>query len=338
MNSNKKIVIFKNDRGGDLFISLKVISSLRNEYKDITIFLSQLNFGFKFLFDKFNIKKINYNLTIINKINIIFFIFQKNISEVYILAPKNFYFYLPLIFRSTKFYAITINGNKRNRPPYYLRKFLKNYVEISRNKIKNKISSRDLQMRLLNKNIEIDQQFNNLTLPVISPEQKKIIPHNYIFFQFKKSFFEDFGWGIDEFIKIVDLLLIKHENVLFSSDIEDNNYNLYFYENFSSMDLITNKIIKRNEKKIFFLNKIDSKELFLIINASNKCVAPHGLITNICYFLDKKSVNLFNYQATNFNYHYAKISFSEWYANMKINFIFLKKDIEKTLNKINKYL
>ena len=338
MNSDKKIVIFKNDRGGDLFISLKVISSLRNEYKDITIFLSQLNFGFKFLFDRFKIKKINYNLTIIDKINIVFFLLKKNISEVYILAPKNFYFYLPLIFRGTKFYAVTINGNKRNRPPYYLRKFLKNYVEISRSKIKNKISSRDLQINLVNKDIILDQHYKNLTLPIISQEQKKIVPDNFVYLQFKKKFFEDFGWGINEFTKIIDLVLTKYESVLFSSDIEDNNYNHYFYKNFSSMNLLSNKIIKRNERKIFFLDKIESKELYLIIKSSNKCIAPHGLITNICYFLDKKSVNLFNYQVSNFNYHYAKISFSEWYADMKIDFIFLKKDINKTLNKIKKYL
>ena len=290
------------------------------------------------MFDRFKIKKINYNLTIIDKINIIFFLLKKNISEVYILAPKNFYFYLPLIFRGTKFYAVTINGNKRNRPPYYLRKFLKNYVEISRSKIKNKISSRDLQLSLVNKDIIIDQKYKNLTLPIITQEQKKIIPDNFVYLQFKKNFFEDFGWGIDEFTKIIELFLTKYENVLFSSDIEDNNYNHYFYKNFSSMNLLSNKIIKRNERKIFFLDKIESKELYLIIKLSNKCIAPHGLITNICYFLDKKSINLFNYQVSNFNYHYAKISFSEWYADMKIDFIFLKKDINKTLNKIKKYL
>ena len=338
MNSDKKIVVLKNDRGGDLFISLKVISSLKNEYKDITIFLSELNFGFKFLFSNFKIKKINYNLSIINKINIIIYLFKTKISEVYILAPKNFYFYLPLIFRGIKFYAITINGDKRNRPPNYLRKFLKNYVEISRNKIRNKVSSRDLQLGLLNNNINIDHQYKNLTLPIITESQKKVIPNNFIYFQFKKKFFEDFGWGINHFLMIINLLLTKHKNVLFSSDIEENNYNHHFYKNFNNIDLISSTITKRNDRNIFFLNKIDSKELFLIINASDKCIAPHGLITNICYFLNKKSVNLFNYQVSNFNFHLAKISFSEWYANMKIDFLFLKKDINKTLNKIDKYL
>ena len=41
----KKILILKNDRGGDLFSSLKTLSTLRNEYKDITIFLSEFNYG-----------------------------------------------------------------------------------------------------------------------------------------------------------------------------------------------------------------------------------------------------------------------------------------------------
>ena len=338
MNSNKKIVIFKNDRGGDLFISLKVISSLKNEYKNITIFLSELNYGFKFLFDKFKVEKINFNLTIINKMKIIFFLLRSNIDEVYILAPKNFYFYLPLFFWKIKFYAITINGNKRNRPTRYLRKFLNNYVEISRSKIKNKITSRNLQLKLLDKQINIDHKFKNLSLPIFNKEQRELIPGKFIYVQFKKSFFEDFGWGINEFLKIINFVSIKFENVLFSSDLEENDYNIYFYKNFSSIDLISKKITKRNDHKIYFLDKIDSKELFLIINSADKSLAPHGLVTNICYFLKKESVNLFNYQVSNFNFHLAKISFSEWYANMKIDFIFLKKDINKTLNKIKKYL
>ena len=338
MNSNKKIVIFKNDRGGDLFISLKMISSLKKKYDNITIFLSELNSGFSFLLDQFKIKKINYNLSIFNKLYIIFFLIKSNIDEVYILAPKNFYFYLPLIFRKIKFYAVTINGIKRNRPPKFMRKFLKNYVEISRHQIKNKKPSRDLQLELLDKNISIDHLYKNLSIPNITENQKNIIPNKFIYLQFKKSFFEDFGWNINEFLKIINLLLSKYENVLFSSDIEENNYNKYFYNNFSNIDFTSNRIIKLNDRKVYYLNKINSKDLFLVIKAADKCLAPHGLITNICYFLNKKSINLFNYQVSNFHYHLTKISFSEWYANMKINFLFLKKDINKSLNKINKYL
>ena len=338
MNLKKKIVIFKNDRGGDLFISLKLISSLKNKSDNITIFLSGLNYGFKFSFDKFCIKKINYDLSIINKFQIFFFLLRSNIDEIYILAPKNFYFYLPLIFKKIRFYGITINGNKRNRPPIYLRKFIDNYVEISRYQTLNSKPSRDLQMDLLDNDIKVDHSYENLSIPSITELQKKLIPRDFAYIQFKKSFFEDLGWGINEFTKIINLVLSKYKNVLFSSDIEDNKYNKYFYNNFSSIDLVKKKINKNNDQNVYFLNKIESKELFLVVKEADKCLAPHGLITNICYFLNKKSINLFNYQVSNFNYQLAKISFSEWYATMKINFLFLKKDIGQSLNKIDKFL
>ena len=51
---------------------------------------------FNFLFNdpKVNIKVINYNLTIQEKIKLFFFILGNKISKIYILAPKNYYYYL----------------------------------------------------------------------------------------------------------------------------------------------------------------------------------------------------------------------------------------------------
>ncbi len=46
--TKKKILIFKNDRGGDLFTSLKLISSLLIKTNDVKIYLSELNIGFSF--------------------------------------------------------------------------------------------------------------------------------------------------------------------------------------------------------------------------------------------------------------------------------------------------
>ena len=46
----KKILILKNDRGGDLFTSTKLISSLISLNSNTTIYLSELNHGFSFLF------------------------------------------------------------------------------------------------------------------------------------------------------------------------------------------------------------------------------------------------------------------------------------------------
>ena len=58
----KKILILKNDRGGDLLNSLKCISSLIWSENSVTIILSQLNFSFSFLLKKANIIKTNYSL------------------------------------------------------------------------------------------------------------------------------------------------------------------------------------------------------------------------------------------------------------------------------------
>ena len=33
-----------------------------------------------------------------------------------------------------------------------------------------------------------------------------------------------------------------------------------------------------------------NKYVFLVVKEADKCLAPHGLITNICYFLNKKSI------------------------------------------------
>ena len=55
---DKKILILKNDRAGDLFTSLTLISSILSTYKNIKIYLSELNYGFSFLFNKANIKKL----------------------------------------------------------------------------------------------------------------------------------------------------------------------------------------------------------------------------------------------------------------------------------------
>ena len=54
----KKIIIFKNDRVGDLFHSLKGINQLLNEHLNyqIDIYLSNYSKGFSFLFNKENVK------------------------------------------------------------------------------------------------------------------------------------------------------------------------------------------------------------------------------------------------------------------------------------------
>ena len=122
-----KILILKNDRAGDFFTSLKLISSLKKNSNNISIYLSELNYGFSFLLGEMDIKKINFNLTFFLKFKIFFDILKNKYEKVYILTPKSFYFILPFFFKNIKFYAIVYDGKKNLRPPLFLRKYLYKY-------------------------------------------------------------------------------------------------------------------------------------------------------------------------------------------------------------------
>ena len=96
----KKVLILKNDRTGDLFVSLKAINRIINKHKDqnIIVFLSNINHKFSFLFPSIQKRIISMNLTFIEKIKIFFHILTNKIDTIYILTPKNFYYYLPFFF------------------------------------------------------------------------------------------------------------------------------------------------------------------------------------------------------------------------------------------------
>ena len=136
-----KVLIFKNDRTGDLFVSLKAINRIINKHnnQDIFIFLSNINHKFSFLFPKLKNKIISMNLNIFEKMKIFFYILFNKIDTIYILTPKNFYYYLPFFFRNIKFYAITIKSLK-SRPSSFLIKYLYKYVVLNRINIKKRQS------------------------------------------------------------------------------------------------------------------------------------------------------------------------------------------------------
>ncbi len=55
-NKKQNILIFKNDRTGDRFTSLKAMNKILNKHKNdnIEIILSKLNYKFHFVFNKIN--------------------------------------------------------------------------------------------------------------------------------------------------------------------------------------------------------------------------------------------------------------------------------------------
>ena len=97
-----KILILKNDRAGDLFTSLKLISSILKDLDDAKIYLSELNFSFSFFFQNYKVKKINYNLSILDKIRILFDVIINRYEKIYIISPKSFFFYFTFIFKKNK--------------------------------------------------------------------------------------------------------------------------------------------------------------------------------------------------------------------------------------------
>ena len=129
----KKIIIFKNDRVGDLVPSVPAINKIitQNSDKEIVLYLSEMNKTFYFLVKNTNtrLKIVNFDLTIFEKIKIFFYLIKNKIEKVYILSPKNFYFFLPLFFLKIKFFGLCINGiNGYRRPNFFFRKLLFKYV------------------------------------------------------------------------------------------------------------------------------------------------------------------------------------------------------------------
>lgn len=337
----KKILILKNDRGGDLFASLKLISSLMLDINEITIYLSNLNFGFSFLFKNVVIKKINYNLSFFEKIIIFLDVFKNKYDKVFILSPKTFYYFLPFFFRKTKFYAIVYDGKKRLRPNTFLRKYLFKFKVVSRNKINIK-SYRDLQIELLDTNSDIDHNFGNLNIPLINPNLKKLLPNDFLLFQFRSKFFQELSWGIKEFNLIIKSISKKYKYILFCSDIEkDSNtlyFNNYFENNYSFIDNNSfKKIIVSGNNNVFYLKDINSENLFSIIKLAKKTLAKEGIISHISYFHSVDCHNLFNFKINNIDdVIHQKISYSEWCTGMNFKFSFLNSDVRKAIKKIIK--
>ena len=99
----ERIIIFKNDATGDLIHSREAIYniSISNPNKEIVLFLSINSKNFSFLFNNKNItiKTISNKLTIFERFFLFFYILKNNINEIFILTPKNFFFFFPFFLK-----------------------------------------------------------------------------------------------------------------------------------------------------------------------------------------------------------------------------------------------
>ena len=242
-------VVLKNDAVGDLVPALKAINNIISSSKKVTIFLSKLSEKYSFLVNdpKVEIKILNYDLNLIEKIKLIFFLTKDDINNVYILAPKNFYYYLPIVFRKIKFYAICINNiNNYRRPSLFLRKFLFKYKINDREKIFKRDSIKLIQDKLTSvDNINFDYE---LTINVKKKDDLiKYLPKKYIYFQYKKKICDALGWKLKELQILFSEFCNYYENVVFTRDIagwdrlrgEKNNKGntLTFEDSFNCYDI-----------------------------------------------------------------------------------------------------
>ena len=329
-----KVLILKNDRTGDLFVSLNAINKIINKHysQDIDIFLSNVNYKFSFLFPKLNVRVFSMTLSIIEKIRIFIYLISENIKTVYILTPKNFYYYLPFFFRNIKFYGITIKSSK-SRPNPFLKKYLYKSVELDRINIKKRKSSYEIQSNLIDTNLN-----KNYLINTFSINHSFFYPKNYIYFHYKRNLFENLlKWDLNTVCKLLEILSKKYENILFSSEMNDENINNFFSKKFNTFDFTNNKKIDLNQKNIFFLKDIDGYDLFDAVNKSSKIISPEGIITHIGYYLNKQILGLMHFNMNNRqDFINQIISCKEWFPPSNYKFIVLKKDFNKSLKKILK--
>ena len=341
MKSDKKIVIFKNDRLGDLLHSVPAIKNIieKNSDKEIIIFLSKISKNFYFLFKKKNtkLKVLNYHLSILEKIRILIYLITNKLQKIYILSPKKFYFYLPVLFSKIKFYGLCMNGvDGYRRPGFRLRKFLYKFVINDRETLKKRKSARSLLLELTNEDLEITKSLDfQLNIPM-SDNLKKYLPKNYALVHFKKKVAAKLGWGVEELNLILNYIKKYIPNIILIKDIEKDELNLIFRKKYKTLDF-ANNIFYNNENSVLFFDNIEGKDLYNLVKHSKKVIAFHGTIPSIALLNSTPVLDLFYCDIKNMkDYHSYKNAFYEFKPRYNgYDFIIPSKSVEKTLKKMH---
>ena len=330
----KNIIIFKNDRIGDLFHSLNGINQILNEHKDdkITIYLSNYSKDFSFLFFKENIdvKILNYRLNFYEKINIFFLLFFNPVDKIYILSPKNFFYYLPLFFKKIIFYGIAVKEVNKQRPSNFQLKYLYKYILNDRLNKKKGESIENLIYKLCFFN-----QFNVQNLVNIHPTNTNPLfftNNDYFHFHFKKNLYLKKNWSFDHLYLFFKVLLKKNNKLLLTSDLEETEFNNVFKDKFKTLNFKKEKNFNFTKlvNGITYLENIESQNLFNLIKNSSLVISPHGTMTVMASYLKVPVLDIFDNTIN-------RVAFYEYKPkNKNYNFFILKPFSEKLLYKINR--
>ena len=338
VSKNNHVIILKNDAVGDLCQSLKAINNIIADNKDkkISIYLSERSKKFYFLIKGGNLifKTLKYTLSFFEKIKIIYLLFTTKISNIYILTPKKFYYYLPYLFRKIKFHALCIDGrNNYKRPNEYLRSFLYKFVINDRSTNYKRIHTKNLQNQLAKKN----RNFNIQISAKGSKFLKSKLPNNYIYFHIKKDIIDKLTWDINKLKLLFTELLNYYDYVILTKDIENNKSSDLLYEKFNVIDFKNEQShIKNPNSKIILFDNIEGEDLYYTIRNSSKVLAFHGMMTNLGSIELNNVLDLWFCDIKNFddymNYRNAFYEFKPVYNGY--DFIIPSKDMSKTIRKI----
>ena len=331
-----KILILKNDRVGDLFNSLDAINLILYDNNDanIEIVLSEISKNLNFLFEIRNVtvSYLPYHLTLYDKLKLVSKIIKNSFNKIYILSPKNFYYYLPL-FSKSRFYAITIKNSNKSRPIKFFLKKLFKYVTNDRDnkKIGDNINSLMLNLCSTNNNISRVNVLNHTPKLSFLFQNNINLFSNFIHIHYKDYIFVKNGWNLEMFLKLLNILS-KNNKIILTSDFGNFNYHNKFLRNFSHLnfDKSINKINLNN--KIHYLHNINTSDLFKLISMSDMVISPHGAMTVMASYLKKKVIDIFD---SNIDIK----SFREYRPiNSNYNFFIIKPNFEKILFKIKKFI
>jgi len=331
-----KILVLKNDRVGDLANALKGINSLLNENKDkeVEIVLSGISKDLSFLFKIKNVKitYLKYSLNIFDKIKLFFKVITSNFEKIYILAPKNMYFYLPLI-SSAKIFAITITNKNKSRPTKYLRSKLHYYKDNNRENRKVGESISNLIDDLCNNEKKNYPNIlnNNPNLSLLLNENISLLS-NFIHSHYKENIFSKNGWSSDDFIDLLNSFKKLNYKIIFTSDLGNFSYHDKFLSTFSNLNF-DNKISNLNFKStIHYFHNINTQDLFKLIDLSSVVIAPHGAMSVLASYLNKAVIDIFDTNVKSNSFHEFKPQ------NFNYKFLILTNDKNKVKSKILNYL
>ena len=322
-----QIVIFKNEKIGDLIHSISSIKSIISRYpnQQINIFLSHYNSEMKFLFFKKNVKFqiISEKTNILDKLKILYFFMITNIKKTYIFKPSYFLFLLPLLFyfKRIKFYGICVNNVNYYRPSLFLRKFLERFVVNDRGTKKIRKSINDLHM-----NLTLNENKTNYDLAFFKKKELGEFKKEYYLIHFNKYKFSTLDWQLNDFFKIIEELENKTREIFITNDINDEDTN----------SLIKKILTNKNSKNITHFPNIKGEKFFNLIGNAKLVISFHGMITSIAAVQNTKVLDLFNCDIKNKKDFYRyKNAFHEFKPKLNnYEFIIPKKNLDMSIKRI----